>query len=105
MLDNLAPMSPEAIAFDLMARGYRRVSTSRGIVARIDDPNWIRITAEYLDVSVANMTGPNWPDYYRRRLSQDRFVGLPEAIVAHVKNSANDPCGFVAELGVTNGRY
>lgn len=86
------------------ALGYRRISNSYRMVARIDRPDWLEVMARALlrvPADFVERSGPytgqptgGWCDHYRRCLSKDRVTLSPEEF-KKVPGSGHDPCGFV----------
>jgi len=97
-------------AQELIAKGYRRVSSRHRIVTRIDREDWKERLAADLGRSVADLyiMGSNggvpvvgravagqWCDYYRRVMSRDKIEGVPEDVFKLIPSSCHDPCGYV----------
>ena len=82
----------------LTAKGYRRTSNRYGILSRIDRDDWKRVLEKHLGKVLPedcefNIDG-NWPDYYRRVLSQDT-MSIDPVIAKLVPNSRHDMVGYV----------
>lgn len=86
------------------AMGYRRISNTYRLVARIDRPDWLEHMATTLRRAPADFyvrgrptlteVDGGWCDYYRRCHSKDRVTLAPNEYVK-VPGSGHDPCGFV----------
>lgn len=75
--------------------GYRRVSNSQNVVARIDVPDWQK-TMLLLEPMV--LMTEDAADYYRRNVSDDR-IKLDQSIYKQMPGSTGDTTGFIDEEG------
>lgn len=72
--------------------GYRRISNSGCIVARVDRPDWQSIMIDLgVRVVVDDLSAA---DHYRRCYSEDR-VTLEPSIYKQIKGSCGDSTGYV----------
>lgn len=82
----------------LAARGYRRVSRSHGMIARIDRPDWLEFVAEKMHTTVESLKASRpgtWESHYRRVYSKDVLTLNPISLALQVHPSDGDSTGYV----------
>lgn len=85
---------------ELIKQGYCRISNKYNMISRIDDPNWVKILADKLNLALADFYKPNgqissqWADHYRRCISKDRLI-VDKEIYQHIPNSNNNTTGYL----------
>lgn len=112
-----------ARAEELARRGYRRISSKYGLVARVDRPDWIMVLAAHLHRSPAefylvrqtsagdgeqyaidsNHPSPMWADHYRRTYSRDKFRVDPE-VAKFLRDSEQSYVDYVAQADGEDAR-
>lgn len=73
-------------------QGYRTISRTNGIIARVDREDWLEYMRDTLGY-VLNYDD-NYADYYRRKYSKDRLE-VSEYMARLIPNSTNDTTGFI----------
>lgn len=89
------------VAESLIARGYRRISNTHRIVARVDREDW-RIFLARAQAPWNLSEGSDWveclgnsaADYYRRCFSTDKKI-IPTLVFKLIPSSNHDPIGYV----------
>jgi len=87
-------------AQELIDRGYRMVSNSGRMVARIDREDWVGSMARRMRVNPRDFydhrgfPSSQWCDYYRRMFSRDVLI-VNEEILSKIPTSGHDPVGYV----------
>ena len=76
------------LALHFTAQGYRAISNSGKLVARVDKPDWI-------DPSKLTNTSA---DLYRRVHSEDRVEITDPVVYRLIPNSTHDTCGYISNL-------
>ena len=69
---------------ELCSQGYRRISLTRGLVARLDRPNWLQLLSQVTRRPIGDFlaksgdVSPGWVDHYLKAISSDVFRIAPE---------------------------
>lgn len=79
----------------LTALGYRRISNSKGIVARVDSPTWQQTV---LEVNPVLLLSDQAEDFYRRNYSQDRLV-VDQEVYKKIPGSTHNTTGYLDSNG------